>query len=146
MEVLAATSNIAGLLSLTGQCISGAENLLRFCHEFQDTERQARLLSDAVNGILRCFAGVSALVQTLEEGSFSANCDLLPELGSLRICLEDCEGSFGRWLAVTEKFNRGETNVWRRCMRTLKHSTVEVQVEIARHQQGIETILALVGS
>jgi hypothetical protein len=96
MEVLAVGASIAGLLSLTGQCISAAKELGGFYHDAQTGfEIIKHLLSDT-NSLLRLLHDTEALLTEIRNKAPSS-CDHI-QLTSLKLQLEDCHIDLRGWL------------------------------------------------
>lgn len=100
MEALAATSSVAGLLSLAGQCISGAQNLCSLYRDITAISRTVESFMKDVNGLLRTLEDVKILLEKIElQAAWLAD---EVSLTSLKLQLEDCDRDIGLWLRTAQ--------------------------------------------
>lgn len=92
MEVLAVGASVAGLLSLAGQCITGAQAL-------RDLYRDISLASRTLDAFLK---DIDAMIGTLNDVvrllRTATDSDPGP-YASLSVYLEDCKRDIQMWLA-----------------------------------------------
>ena len=96
MEALAAASSIAGLLSLTGQCISGAQKLVSFYQDIATASKAVTAFMKDINSLLRSLHDTESLLRSIEEKAPQAF-DVI-HLTTLKLQLEDCDNDVKMWL------------------------------------------------
>ena len=105
MEVLAVGASIAGLLSLTAQCVSGAQKLVSlYQHVTSVSSTVDKLLKD-INSLLRMLHDVEHLLRRMESEATYESDNL--HMASLKLQLEDCNIDLASWLQVAQKQQRG---------------------------------------
>jgi len=98
MEVLAAASSIAGVLSLAGQCITGLQHLRVVYDEISGASTTISTFLDDVDSLLRSLHDVQTLLEQVPLTSASK----LPiiQTSSLHRLLEECDSSIGGWIST----------------------------------------------
>lgn len=100
MEALAAASSIAGLLSLTGQCISGAQSLLSLYKNISSASSSVEKFLKDVNSLCRTLEDVRALLEKIQTQAPGLADEI--SLTSLRLQLDDCNIEIGSWLRAAQ--------------------------------------------
>jgi hypothetical protein len=95
MAVLGTTASAAGLLSLAGQCISGAQKLYDLHGRIADASKTVTTFRKDVKRLLRTLADVQGLLQSIQSGAIASD---QAATTSLRLCLEDTQTDIEAWL------------------------------------------------
>jgi len=147
MELLAAASSVAGILSLTGQTIAGITSLYGF---FQDCSVASRTIG-------RYLKELTSLKQTVEDvneliGKLEKDIDSTRGTGlaSLKIQLEDCLEDVGKWLEKAQKSHplssRGTRSSFKKFLVALdKQNIKDTFGDIACHKANIRLSLSIIG-
>jgi hypothetical protein len=149
MEVVAAASSIAGILSLTIQCLQLISGLETFCQGFGKKAAKAFLLD------LKTSASVLNDVQELCERIGNAENSPIgrARMKLLHAHLADCANDLESWLNLTHRLQMSEINrchtvkeLFGRFMRAINTSAqMEVKDRFRYHQENIKMSLAMIG-
>ena len=147
MEALAAASSVAGLLSLTGQCISGAQNLRSLCQDITSASKTVAKFAKDVNNLLRTLEDVRPLLERIE-----LHPSLVDQIGlnSLNMQVEGCFDEIGSWLhdvQSTKPTGGKGTRAWFRkfWVAVDKQSTKNVRADLQRRRTEILVALSTLG-
>ena len=148
MEALATASSVAGLLSLAGQCVSGAQSL---CSLYQDIVAASHTVENFVkdvNGLLRTLQDVKALLEKIQNQAPSLIDGI--SLTSLKIQLEDCNDEIGLWLRTAQSTKpvagRGGRTWFRKFRMSIdKQSKDNVRTDMQKRRIEIAVALSTLG-
>ncbi|KAK3710048.1 hypothetical protein LTR37_010479 [Vermiconidia calcicola] len=151
MEALAAASSIAGLLSLTGQCISGAQKLVSFYQDIATASKAVMAFMKDTNSLLRSLHDTDCLLRTIEEKA-PKTIDVL-HLTTLKLQLEDCDNDVKMWLQTAQRCEpaasrsfRGMRSWFRQFISAVdKDSIRNVREEMQRRRTEIALALSTLG-
>ena len=148
MEVLAATASIAGLLSLAGQCISGAQELKTFYQDLCKASTTIRFFLKDVNNLLNTLHDVQDLLQRVKE---QAELDLdTVHTASLQIQLEDCNVNVVAWLVTARSMRdcngKSSRALFRKLWVTVNKDSVDnIRDEMRCRRVEISVALSILG-
>ncbi|EMC97602.1 hypothetical protein BAUCODRAFT_459355 [Baudoinia panamericana UAMH 10762] len=96
MEFMAATSSIAGLLNLSGECVSGLLKLKALYQGIANASKTVTAFIKDVNSLLKSLRDLRLLLEKIDkaETPFSD----VASTSSLRIQLEDCNLDVAEWM------------------------------------------------
>lgn len=148
MEVVAVASSIAGLFSLAGQCISGAQTLRALYSDIVDTSKTVKSFSKDVNDLLRTLTDVRLLLEKIQDQDSLLTDELL--FTTLRLQLEDCDTEIGTWIRTAEKAKaaggKGTRGWFKKFWMALdKDSTNSVRADMQKRRLEIAVALSTLG-
>ena len=152
MEVLAVGSSIAGLLSLTGQCISGAQKLVGFYQDISKTSKAVEYFLKDINSLIRTLNDAQVLLQSIKEKSPHTFDDLV--MTALKLQLEDCNDDLGSWLKTAQSYRPSAfysgpstTRTWFRkfWMAVNKDEVNNIRAEMQKRRNEIAVALTMLG-
>ena len=152
MEVLAAGSSVAGLLSLTGQCISGAQKLIGFYQDISKSSKAIEYFLKDVNGLTRTLFDAQMLLQSIKEKLPHSFDDV--QMTTLKLHLEDCNDDFGSWLNTAQSYQPSasssgtkSTRMWFRKFWSVvnKDEVNNIRTEMQRRKNDIALALITLG-
>ena len=148
MEVLATASSIAGLLSLAGQCVLGAQNLRSLYQDIVAASRTVETFMKDVNGLLRTLEDVKALLEKIQRQAPGIVDEV--SLTSLKLQLEDCDHDIGSWLRTarsTKPVGGKGTRAWFRrfWMAMDMQSTTNVRADMQKRRIEVAVALSTLG-
>ena len=148
MEALAAASSVAGLLSLAGQCVSGAQNLHSLYRDIGAISHTVETFMKDVNGLLRTLEDVKALLEKIQHQAPWLADEV--SLTSLKLQLEDCDHDISLWLRTaqsTKPIGGKGTRAWFRkfWMAMDKQSTNNVRADMQKRRIEVAVALSTLG-
>lgn len=147
MEVVAGGASIAGLLSLAGQCVSGAQKLINLYQGICKASSTVQAFLNDINSLLRTLSDVHSLLQRIRNHSPHAFDDL--HMTTLKIHLEDCNEDLGSWLGVAQAnrtFGKGARTWFKDFWSAVNKDKVKnIRSEVQRRRQEIGVALSALG-
>ena len=98
MEVIAAASTFAGILSLARQCVGGLEKLKSLFNNMSGAYRTVDNFLSDLNNLISTVRDVEVLLDTIAARSTGATAESNINVASLQISLEDCFRDISDWL------------------------------------------------
>jgi hypothetical protein len=150
MEVVAAVSGIAGIVSLAGQILGGIVTLQGIFDSFSQASRTITKFISALKSLVDCVQEVKDLVLKLERASTYIAKSIL---SSLQIQLEDCSRDVCQWVKVASssrpKSGKAESSfdsILKKFLIALKKDSFDgIFREIAGHKDNISIKLSVIG-
>lgn len=147
MEVIAGGANVAGLLSLAGQCISGAQKLISLYQDVSRTSKTVETFIKDINSLLRTLHDVQYLLESIQEKSPYAFDDL--HMTTLKLQLEDCDQDLSSWIGIAQAnspFGKG-TRAWFKdfWLAVNKDPMKNIRSEIQKRRTEIGVALSVLG-
>ena len=148
MEVLAAGASIAGLLSLSGQCIAGARNLRNLYQDVALASKTADSFLRDINTLLSTLHDAEDLLGRMAAGSALTGLDV--QTTTLKLHLEDCQRDVTAWLAEARSLRPSSGKGGKAWFRKFivaanKNSISNVRTEMDRRRREIATSLSVIG-
>ena len=148
MEALAAAASIAGVFSLTGQCIDGCVKLSGFFSDLSSASKTIDRFLHDINTLLRVLYDVEELASKIYSQTEPSFPDYYVRL--LQTELEDCKKDVFKWLEIARQLrpasNRGRRAWFKKFWIAVNQRSVNnIRGDIARHKQTIELKLSLLG-
>lgn len=144
MEVLGAVSGVAGLASLTGQCITGLQALRKLYEDIAAASKTVEAFLRDIDSLLRSLHDVRALLDKINAQAAPVVDDV--STLSLKIQLEDCNADIGGWLETARSFRpsngKGGRAWFRRFWLAVNKDCVGT-VRTEMHQRRTEIALSL---
>ena len=149
MEAIAVAASIAGLLSLAGQCVNGAETLKNLFAEVGATSKTIDAFLQDINSLLRTLHDVEELVEAMSRATEHTDSSL--DAASLQIQLEDCLRSIASWLRTAKDIkpisgNGAKSWARRFWIAVNKESMSSIRKEISRRRIEISTSLLILSN
>ena len=145
MEALAASASVAGLVSLAGQCVSGAQTLRNLYRDIKTASKTVDGFLKDLKNLLRTLHEVNALLAKLNAVS-SPNTDP-SSLENLKTQLEDCRSDLDGWLAMSQAYGRatgrGARAIFRKFWIAVNQDTVK-NITMAMQRRRVELMVSLV--
>ncbi|KAI9709911.1 MAG: hypothetical protein M1820_002988 [Bogoriella megaspora] len=101
MEAIAVASSLAGIISLAGQCVNGAEHLKGLFDHIAGASKTVDYFLRDINSLIRTLHDVRILLETAADVSGTGEGDA--SVASLQIQLEDCQTDITGWLKIAKE-------------------------------------------
>lgn len=148
MEVLAAGSSIAGLLSLAGQCVAGAQALRDLYKDMTTASKTIETFVKDVDAMIGTLFDVEALLNKLKEQS-SIEVDRHHFINLSRF-LDDDKRAIQTWLATARSFpvarGKGARAWFRKFWATVNQNSVKnIRADIESRRLNLTVALSTLG-
>jgi hypothetical protein len=144
METLATASSVAGLLSLAGQCVAGAQSLRSLYQDIVAASHTVETFVKDVNSLLRTLEDVKALLKKIQHQAPELADEV--SLTSLKLQLDDCNQEIDSWLRTaqsTKPVGGKGTRAWFRKFRMAIDKQSRNNVRADMQKRRIEVAVAL---
>ena len=144
MEVIAAVSSIAGIVTLLSQCVGNTKALRDFFADASSASATVKHCLRDVESLLQSFQAVNDLILKLPPNIGS------PHVLRLRIDLEEYDKDANRWIDTAKTLqpasSSGAKAYFKKFSMALKLKSVkDIQEELERYKNAISLNLAILG-
>jgi hypothetical protein len=149
MEALATASSIAGLLSLAGNCISGAQNLRSLYQDIATASQTVQSFFKDLNSLIRTLEDVRNFLEKIQSLAPTLVLDDV-SLTTLKLQLEDCDSDVFSWLRAAQSTKtvdgKGTRGWFRKFWKAMDKQSIEsYRRDMQRRRTEIAVALSLVG-
>ncbi|KAI9694883.1 MAG: hypothetical protein M1822_000499 [Bathelium mastoideum] len=149
MEAIAAGASVVALISLAGQCVSGAESLKDLFSDVKSASKTVESFLRDINGLLKTLHDVENILDTISK-------EIQPDepgadVASLKIQLEDCLRDVSHWIQTARELRMASKKGAKSWVASFwvtvnKKSVGSIQQEISRRRAEITTSLQVLST
>ncbi|KAK5127558.1 hypothetical protein LTR85_006898 [Meristemomyces frigidus] len=142
-------ASAAGLLSLAGQCITGAQALREIHQDMSSASKTVDAFLKDIDAMIKTLHAVEDLLKVVET-RYVPYVSPGSDLATLSACLEDCKRGVHMWLATARQFRpatgKGATSLFRKFWTAANQRSVKtVRADIQQCRQNLTLALSTLG-